>query len=801
MIIGRKTLLPGETWERGEGRGTLRCKGTRLGAARTSPLSLLPFFVLGTVLGAPTVGVSQIPTSAPPPAQAQSALQQAIQQNPGLADILRQRLQQSGLTPDQVRARLQASGYPPNLLDAYLGGSTPGQPGVTPGANELAAVQALGLAPITVPVSALPVDTGLVRAARGTAPVEPTSRVFGVDVFRRTTTQFLPLLSGPVPADYKLGPGDQLVLILTGDVELAYTLQVTREGFVLIPQVGQVFVSNLTLDQLRDLLYTRLGRVYSGVKRGPNATTRFDVTVANVRANQVYVVGEVTQPGAYQISSLGTVLTGLYAAGGVTERAELRAVDVRRGGKTITTLDLYDYLLRGDTRSDIRLETGDVIFVPVHGTRVELSGAVVRPAIYSVRPGEGLANVIRAAGGFRPDAALRRITVYRILSPSDRGSSPSDRVAIDVALMPGSGERGPVRPGDPQPSDQRSEPLPSPFSPGLSVAIPSLALQDGDSIVVDPLPPLAEGYYVGIAGMVMKPGAYPWRHGMTLRDLVLFARGPRVGADLKEAEVARLPEDRAQGQLATTIRVPLDSSYLFARDSLGRYVGPPGVAVPATGAPDVSLQPFDNVLILREPGFDFQRIVIVTGEVRYPGAYSLHTKGDGLADVILRAGGLTPQAYAEGIRFVRRASGVGRINVELKRALEDTSSRFNVLLQPDDSIDLPEYEPSVKVTGAVNSPGSVLWQQGKDLDYYVSAAGGFAQLANKGAVSVRYANGEVKTRHRNIFGTSDPRPGPGSEVAVPAKDPTAPHTDVVALFGAIAQILASTVASIVVATK
>jgi len=778
----------------------LRGVGTYPVPSGTAPRSPVPV-LLGCVLGLAGLGNAQIPTSAPPPAQAQSALQQAIQQNPGLADVLRQRLQQSGLTPDQIRARLQASGYPPNLLDAYLGGAAQGQPSVTPGANELAAVQALGLAPITLPVAALPVDTGLVRATRGGAPPEAPSRVFGVDVFRRTTTQFLPLLSGPVPADYKLGAGDQLVLILTGDVELAYTLQVTREGFILIPQVGQVFVSNLTLDQLRDLLYTRLGRVYSGVRRGAGATTRFDVTVANVRANQVYVVGEVVQPGAYQISSLGTVLTGLYAAGGVTERAEMRAVDVRRTGKTIATLDLYDYLLRGDTRSDIRLETGDVIFVPVHGTRVDLSGAVVRPAIYSVRPGEGLANVIRAAGGFRPDAALRRITVYRILSPSDRGSSPSGRVAIDVALMPGSGERGAVRPGDPQPADRRSEPLPSPLSPALSVAIPSLALQDGDSIVVDALPPLAEGYYVGIAGMVMKQGQYPWHPGITLRDLMLLARGPRVGADLKEAEVARLPEDRTQGQLATTIRVPLDSSYLFARDSLGRYVGPPGVGVPATGAPDVSLQPFDNVLILREPGFDFQRIVIVTGEVRYPGAYSLRTKSDRLADVILRAGGLTPQAYPEGIRFVRRESGVGRINVELKRALQDTTSRFNILLQPDDSIEIPEYEPSVKVTGAVNSPGSVLWQQGKDLDYYISAAGGFAQLANKGAVSVRYANGEVKTRHRNIFGTSDPRPGPGSEVLVPAKDPSAPHTDVVALFGAIAQILASTVAIIVVATK
>src|SRR6267378_6195814 len=234
-----------------------------------------------------------------------SQVQQALQQQPGLADMVRGRIAQSGLTPDQIRARLSASGYPATLLDPYLG--TTAQAGSpAPGAQELAALQALGLPSITN--SVLPYDTGLVRSAR-TAP----SEVFGVDVFQRTTTQFLPLLSGPVPPDYKLGPGDNLVLILTGDVELTYSLPVTREGFILIPQVGQVFVSNLTLDQLRNVLYDRLGRVYSGVRRS-NATTRFDISVANVRANQIYVVGEVTQPGAYQISSLGTVLTALYAA-------------------------------------------------------------------------------------------------------------------------------------------------------------------------------------------------------------------------------------------------------------------------------------------------------------------------------------------------------------------------------------------------------------------------------------------------------------------------------------------------------
>src|SRR5436190_21421687 len=297
-------------------RSSSSCKAGFSAPERTALCSVLLLLASGAILlAAPKSASAQQPT----PAQIQQALQQ-----PGLADVLRQRIQASGLTPDQIRSRLQASGYPSTLLDAYLGGAQAGQMQPTPGTFELQAVQALGL-----PASEqqlLPVDTGMVRTRGGLVP----SRVFGVDVCRRTTTQFLPLLAGPVPSDYKLGPGDVLVLILTGDVELAYTLQVTREGFILIPQVGQVFVSNTTLDQLRSVLYDRLGRVYSGVKRAASASTRFDISVANVRANQVYVVGEVAQPGAYQISSLGTVLTGLYAAGGVTERADMRSVEVRR---------------------------------------------------------------------------------------------------------------------------------------------------------------------------------------------------------------------------------------------------------------------------------------------------------------------------------------------------------------------------------------------------------------------------------------------------------------------------------------
>jgi len=327
-----------------------------------------------------------------------------------------------------------------------------------------------------------------------------------------------------------------------------------------------------------------------------------------------------------------------------------------------------------------------------------------------------------------------------------------------------------------------------------------MALQDGDSVAVDAVRDLAGQYYVSIVGVVNKPGVYPWREGMTLRDLVLLARGPSVGAYLKEAEIARMPEDRSQGQLATSVRVSMDSTYLFERDSLGRYAGPPGLPYPGSGAPEVKLRPYDNILILKEPEFELQRTVTVIGQVRYPGTYALRTKTDRLADLISRTGGLTPQAYAAGIRFVRAVDQIGRINVDLPRALRDTASSSNVILQPGDAIEIPEYQPAIKVGGAVNSPGSVLWKEGEALDYYVEGAGGFSYRADKGKVSVKYANGDVRTRRRSIFGTSDPRPGPGSEVFVPAKDTTA-RTNYVALFGAIAQILASTVAIIVVVTR
>jgi protein involved in polysaccharide export with SLBB domain len=735
----------------------------------------------------------------PSPAEAQSALDRAARQNPQLPDLIRSRIRESGMTPEQIRSRLRAGGYPENLLDPYLGTPAPGEVGPTPGTYELTAIGALGI-PLSAP--GLAVDTGFLATPGAGLP---RSDVFGIDVFRRTTTQFLPVLSGPVPPDYRLGAGDVLVLILTGDVELAYTLQVTRSGFIVVPQVGQLFVANLTLDALKDLLFARLGRVYSGVRRS-GATTQFDITVTGVRAIQVFVTGDVVQPGAYQISALGTVLTALYAAGGLEERGNTRAILLRRGDSTVAAFDLYDYLLRGDTRNDIRLENGDVVFVGVRGPRVAVSGAVIRPAIYEIKGGETLAEMVAASGGLTASASVREILVRRIVPGRERTQEATARVVIRVPLSPPSParERGTggvgltMPPFPPSPATERG-------TGGVGSIIPPFPLEDGDSVEILSLPDAPEAYFVAIAGMVQRPGQYPWREGMTLRELVRLAQGPRVGAYLQEAEIARLPADRSAGQMAATVRVPLDSSYILDRDSAGRYIGAPGLPFPAGGsAAEVALQPFDNVLILRQPDFELQRTVTITGEVRFPGSYALRAKNERLSDLLQRAGGLTAQAYPEGIRFYRALNDAGRLNISLGPALTQRNSRDNVILQPGDSIDIPEYVPSVRVTGAVNAPGSVLWRRGAGLAYYISAAGGYARNADDGRTSVRYANGEVRTKKRSlILFASSPTPDPGAEVFVPGRDPSDKKdwASIVGILASTASLLASTAAVIIAVTR
>jgi protein involved in polysaccharide export with SLBB domain len=654
-------------------------------------LLLLGAFLLALASGLPAQIPGQAPGQGiPSPDEARNMLKN----QPGLVEQLRQKLAQSGLSQDQVRARLRAAGYPEELLDQYLpGADTTAQ--VRPGPRTLDAVRALGiLTPeeadsLQVSDSLFQVSDSLRRIldslklvrldslradslADSLEAIRPGElKLFGLETFRRFSTQFQPAQTGPVDENYRLGPGDQLVLILTGDVERADILEVTREGFIIIPQVGQVYVANLTLGQLEDQLYTRLGRVYSGVRRTPNARTRFQLSISRLKNIQVFVAGDVVRPGSYQMSAAGTVLTALYSAGGPKANGSFRRVEIRRGGKLVDTLDLYDYLLRGMNPTDVRLQTGDVVFVPVHGSQVKVAGKVIRPAIYELRQEESLRDLIGFAGGFDPQAYQARVTIHRVLPPESRGPGGRARVVVAVGadqFSNGVAPSVPMAPGDsvtvhavaerlrgyvtvrgnvwvegqvgfnegmklsdalrlaggPKPDvylgrilitrvreDSTMIQLRTAFADSSGALVEDPVLQDEDEVRIFSRSDFRPTLTVAIVGAVRKPGRVNYREGMTLRDAVLLAGGLTDDAWLGEAEIARLPLDRAPGTLATTVRVPLDSTYLFGRRAGEGYTGPPGLPGAAGGGPPAPRTPKQHRGCVGETGLGLE-----TGEAQ-----------------------------------------------------------------------------------------------------------------------------------------------------------------------------------------
>lgn len=807
---------------------------------------------------------------APPPEEARRLLDT----RPDLAAQVRTQILSSGLSAEQIRARLVAAGYPADLLDGYL----PDLPQSASGATDdrvFAAVRALGLTDAIAPAA-----EQMPTAAPPASPAQSPA-IFGMEIFSRTTGQFQPNLAGPVDPSYRLGPGDNLVLVITGEVELSHALEVTREGFVVIPQVGQVQVNGLTMASLEALLYDRLGRVYSGIRRGAGAPTRFQVSMARVRTNQIFVVGDVQRPSTYQISAAGTVLTALYAAGGPTENGSFRRIEVRRGDRVVATLDLYDYLLRGDNRHDIRLESGDVIFVPVRGTWAAVTGEVVRPAIYELRAEESLRDLIAAAGGFRASASLERVQVDRILPPGARTAGGRDRVVLDlgpdqfaagggpafaiqagdqvrvfavadrmrgfvsirgnvwsegrVALTPGMRLSDAIRrAGGAKPDtylgqvlvsrlnpDSTRVQLRAAFADSSGAVTNDLVLQEDDLVEVFSRTAFRPARFVIVTGAVRNPGRLPYREGMTLRDAVLLAGGLTEAALLREAEIARLPADRAEGVRATTYRAALDSTYLVDRGPDGRWLGPPGTPAPRAGSPEVPLMPYDNILILRQPEWELPRTVAVSGQVRFPGNYTLRNRTERLTDLLERAGGLTSAAYPAGIGFFRDArstllppesgadqqqlGGLARIGVDLPRVLANPAHRDNLILAAGDSVVIPEYDPIIRVTGAVLAPSGVTWAEGRSLKHYVAAAGGFDRQADRSRSYVVQPNGKVESVRRRWFILPDgqPTPEPGAMIVVPmrVREEGRGAGETTGFLTGLASILASTIAIIVVATR
>jgi protein involved in polysaccharide export with SLBB domain len=778
----------------------------------------------------------------------QPALAQITTAQPSSADILR-RLSESGMSREQVRQRLMQMGYDPALADPYLDQMSPGGVGAgaalpAPSDEFVLALQRMGLlvTPRTEPVkpsedlSLRPGDTAVPVPAQERPPeaAPETLRVFGTEMFSQPTTRFQTVETGPVDPGYRVGPGDEVRLMATGGIEMLYGLRVDREGYVVVPDVGRVLVNGLTLEEVEQRLYAQLGRAFSGVQTG---AIQVAVSLGELRTNQVFVLGEVQFQGGYQVSSLATLFHALHTAGGPKPTGSFRSIQVRRDGQVIREIDLYQYLLSGNSSDDIRLLQGDIVFVPLAGPQVAVSGRVRRNAIFELKDGEDLRDALGFAGGFEPDARVDQLHVYRILPPEAR-TGTRDRVLVDVSLAQLQPDAGPVpvfdrdsvvvrdiraeranvvvvegqveRPGPyefrdgmsiwelvdraggllpdaflPRAHVIRTNPADSTFT--MQVAslergpngepVDDLRLQDQDRIVVYGRPRLEVPKMVSIEGFVKEPGAYPLSRGMTVEDLILAAGGYREGADGVEAEVSRLRLGlNRTDSISTTTLVSLGSSIPWPYDgrvdrsmavTVGRRPSDDGAA-PLTGADEFVLDAGDRVFVRQLPGYVEPSSVVVTGEVMRPGPYPLTLRDERLSSVLARAGGVTEDGYVEGARLVRDSVLVG---IDLERILDDPGSAADLTLQPGDQLEIPKYDPTVTVTGAVAFSSRIPYQRGRSMSDYLAEAGGTVHDADRGRAIVEYANGSRAITRRTLGIRRDPEVRPGATIRVPFEEP------------------------------
>lgn len=620
-------------------------------------------------------------------------------------------------------------------------------------------------------------------------------RWFGEDFFRLDEGLFAPPSFGPVPGDYKLGVGDEVVVDVWGEVELRLSRLVDRDGTIILPQAGQVTCAGRTLEQVDQAIRERLRRSHASLGRtadDPDARTFLQVSLGKLRPVRVFVVGAAARPGSYELNSVSTVLTALYAAGGPAEGGSLRHVRLVRGGQTVGELDLYAYLLGGDRSGDLRLREGDTVHVPDRTFGVSIAGAVRRPLHYEMRPGETAADLVRYAGGLTAGAAAEVLHVRRILPPQERRPGQPDVVMVDVPYDAQAGvvrdlQAGTLRDGDRVTVDAIADrddgwvevrglvkrPGRYELRPGMTVADlvdaagglwpdaltewasldrtsparelstvtvplagvlagrePAPALQARDVLHVFALPETRDRPRVSISGEVFQPLSLDFRAGLTLRDLVLRAGGLKRGANPLRAEIARIRRDVVTNpatdavpeRTVDVIRVELGEDFLQRADS------------PA-------LEPWDRVAVRQLPWWETQRTVTVAGEVFYPGEFSLEARGETLSGVVARAGGLKPTAYALGARVVRSQDNVGNIAIDLRRALAEPGGQADIVLEPGDRIVVPNVMHTVKVTGEVGFPTSLVWEEGRDIDHYVERAGGYLEHADKGRTRVVWPNG------------------------------------------------------------
>jgi protein involved in polysaccharide export with SLBB domain len=509
-------------------------------------------------------------------------------------------------------------------------------------------------------------------------------QVFGADVFTNSKITFEPSLNIPTPANYILGAGDELAVDIYGYSEASYLLKVTPDGAIRIPGAGLIKVAGASIEQARTRITNELRSVYSTIASGQ---TRVNVSISNIRSIKVTVVGEAQAPGTYTLPSLATVFNVLHSCGGPSQNGSMRNISVIRGGKTIATVDVYEFLVKGNAKSNIALQDQDIVKINPYEARVEVKGEVKRPALFEVKPKETLKDVLEFAGGFTTKAYTEKIKVQRN-TPTQKSVADVD-AALFAMFIPTNGDvytigellerfenrvtiEGAVfRPGEygltsgmtvkqlvkqangltedalttrailyRLKDDNSLEMLSFNIGSIMNGTEKDITLKREDKILIASKLEMREQLHVRIEGEVLMPGKYDFAEKMKLEDLIIAAGGLKESASIKHIQVGRrvMNADRTSPitEIANVFTISVEKDLKENPQ-----------------AASFELLPFDIITVFPEPGYVPQKTVKVFGQVIYPGEFVISKNKERISEVIKRAGGLTNEAFPEGAILIR----------------------------------------------------------------------------------------------------------------------------------------------------
>ena len=665
--------------------------------------------------------------------------------------------------------------------------------------------------------------------------------VFGREIFSNKNLSFEPNLNVPTPKGYVLSAGDELLINVWGDSELNLKLKVSPEGTILIPNLGPVSVSGLTIETAENRIRQELGRIMSTLSGDTDGANTFvSVSLSQIRSIKVNIVGEVVAPGTYTLPSFATLFNALYAAGGVNEIGSLRGIKVYRNSKEVAKLDVYDYLLNGKYNTNIRLEENDMVIVSPYDQLAVVRGKVKRNRIFEMKKGETLSQLLNMAGGFTGDAYKKDVRIKRKAGSRYQIATVTEDKYPTFAMMDGDSllvdsvipfyenrltVTGAVwRPGEyelngtvhtvRQLVDQAAGLKGDEFTgraqitrlnPDFTTTViavdirgilsgtsPDIELKPEDQLNIPSLFDLREPYTIKISGAVNYiDTVLPYRNNLTVEDAIMMAGGLKESAATVNVEVARRIKDtKTYENTNRTAEV-----FNFAlNDNLGL------ISTDGKKSDTVfTLEPFDEVYVRFSPGYQEQQVVKIGGEITFAGDYVLAEKNSRLSDIITKAGGITPDAYVKGASLKRQltedemrrletllqlsANKQSRdsvalslenikdysVGIDLEKALANPGSAHDVVLRDGDELYIPQFQSTVKISGAVTYPNSVTYTNGMSVKSCLSQAGGYNDIARKYPIVI-YMNGKVATtKRRFIFFKHYPKVEPGSEIVVPAK--------------------------------